>query len=88
MHADRAFLAGPPGAGQPHCPKRAAEEGVAVVFSTSDVSEVLTSCTRVLVLSRGRIAAEFTPEQATREKVLAAADDSHETLNIPTGGEQ
>lgn len=65
-----------------------AEEGVAVVFSTSDVSEVLTSCTRVLVLSRGRIAAEFTPEQATREKVLAAADDSHETLNIPTGGEQ
>ncbi len=65
-----------------------AEQGVAVVFSTSDISEVLTSCSKVMVLSRGRIAAQFTPEEATREKILAAADDSHEILETQVGAEQ
>ncbi|MBE6483596.1 MAG: sugar ABC transporter ATP-binding protein [Actinomycetaceae bacterium] len=58
-----------------------ADQGIAVIFTTSDVSEVLTSCSRVLVVSRGRITAEFAPEDVTRERVLAAADDSHQTLD-------
>ncbi|WP_221933118.1 sugar ABC transporter ATP-binding protein [Tessaracoccus rhinocerotis] len=53
-----------------------AGSGVGVLFATSEVAEVLNSTTRILVMSRGRVAAEFTPASATREAVLAAADDS------------
>ncbi|GAB3812773.1 sugar ABC transporter ATP-binding protein [Tessaracoccus terricola] len=53
-----------------------AESGVGVLFATSEVAEVLNSTTRILVMSRGRIVAEFSPGDATREAVLAAADDS------------
>ena len=53
-----------------------AESGVAVLFATSEVAEVLNSTTRLLVMARGKITAEMTPAEATRESVLAAADDS------------
>lgn len=53
-----------------------AAEGVAVLFATSEVAEALNSTSRLLVMSRGRIVAEMAPSAATRETVLAAADDS------------
>ncbi|WP_408647394.1 MULTISPECIES: ATP-binding cassette domain-containing protein [Tessaracoccus] len=53
-----------------------AADGVAVLFATSEVAEALNSTSRLLIMSRGRIVAEMSPATATREQVLAAADDS------------
>lgn len=53
-----------------------AAKGVAVLFATSEVAEALNSTSRLLIMSRGRIVAEISPATATREQVLAAADDS------------
>ena len=50
-----------------------AAEGFGVLLASSDMSEVLTQCHRILVFRQGRIVAEFDREEATEEKVLAAA---------------
>lgn len=50
-----------------------AQEGFGVLLASSDMSEVLTQCHRVLVLRNGRVVAEFERSDATEEKVLAAA---------------
>ncbi|MBK6458997.1 MAG: ATP-binding cassette domain-containing protein [Gemmatimonadetes bacterium] len=50
-----------------------AAEGFGVLLASSDMSEVLTQCHRILVFRAGRIVAEFDRESATEELVLAAA---------------
>lgn len=50
-----------------------AEQGLAVVLVSSELPEVLGLSDRVLVLHEGRLAAEFTRENVTPEKVMAAA---------------
>lgn len=50
-----------------------AGEGKAVVFVSSELSELLANCDRILVMSAGRIADEFTPENWSQEKITAAA---------------
>lgn len=50
-----------------------AHEGFGVLLASSDMSEVLTQCHRVVVFRNGAIVAEFDREEATEEKVLAAA---------------
>lgn len=52
-----------------------ASSGVGVLFATSEVEEAVNAATRIVVMSRGAVSAEFSPEEATREKVLAAADE-------------
>jgi len=47
--------------------------GIAIVLITSEMEELLASSDRILVLHRGRVAAELTRAAATRELVLAAA---------------
>lgn len=49
------------------------ERGVGVVVVSSDLPEVLGVADRVLVMRQGVISAEFTREEATPEKCLAAA---------------
>ncbi len=56
-----------------------AAEGYAVLFATSEVSEALTASHRVVVLSKGRIAAEFDPATTTREHVMAASGEAVES---------
>lgn len=53
-----------------------AREGLAVLFVTSDVGEALTASHRIVVMSRGHVVTEFDPRTATREEVMAAAEDS------------
>lgn len=48
-----------------------ADEGLAVLFISSEIDEVLGVCNRVLVVHRGRIQAEFEPPY-DQEAVLAA----------------
>lgn len=50
-----------------------AEAGMAVVLTTSELPELLALSHRILVLHRGEKVAEFSAEEATPEKVIAAA---------------
>lgn len=50
-----------------------AGEGKAVVVVSSELSELMALCDRIAVMSAGRIAAEFAPEEWTQEKITQAA---------------
>lgn len=50
-----------------------AKDGLAIVMVSSELPEVLGLATRVIVLHEGRMTGEFTREQATPEKIMAAA---------------
>ena len=52
-----------------------ARAGLAVVFSTSEVSECLSIAHRIVVMHRGRISAEFT-SSFTKEEIMAASGES------------
>jgi len=50
-----------------------ADTGVAILMISSDLPEILTLSDRVLVLSRGRLAGEYTRAEATEENIMARA---------------
>ncbi len=52
-----------------------AREGLAVIFSTSEVGECLSVAHRIVVMRRGRISAEFGPD-ATKDAIMAASGES------------
>ncbi|MBS1167101.1 MAG: sugar transporter ATP-binding protein [Proteobacteria bacterium] len=51
--------------------ERLAAEGAAVLVSSSDPAELLGLCDRILVLLRGRIVAEVTPETTDLDRLVA-----------------
>ena len=51
-----------------------AKRGLAVVYSTSEVGECLSVAHRIIVMSRGKISAEFGPG-VTKEKIMAASGE-------------
>ncbi|MGB4779025.1 sugar ABC transporter ATP-binding protein [Microbacterium sp.] len=52
-----------------------AREGLAVVFSTSEVGECLSIAHRIIVMRRGRISAEFGPD-VTKDMIMAASGEA------------
>ncbi|MGO2242694.1 MAG: sugar ABC transporter ATP-binding protein [Halomonas sp.] len=52
-----------------------ARQGLAVIFSTSEVSECLSIPHRILVMSKGKVSAEFGPG-VTKEEIMAASGES------------
>ena len=50
-----------------------AESGAAVIVLSSYLPEIMALSDRILVAKAGRIAAEFTPEEATEERIMFAA---------------
>ncbi|MEM8728659.1 MAG: sugar ABC transporter ATP-binding protein [Pseudomonadota bacterium] len=52
-----------------------AAQGLAVIFSTSEVSECLSIAHRIIVMRRGKIAAEFTHD-TTKEAIMAASGEA------------
>ncbi len=50
-----------------------AAAGKAVVFVSSELTELMAVCDRILVMSAGRIAAQFLPGEWTQEKITQAA---------------
>ncbi|MTD55562.1 ATP-binding cassette domain-containing protein [Amycolatopsis pithecellobii] len=52
--------------------RRGAEDGLAVVVVSSDAAELAGLCDRVIVLSRGRIVAEFDGEQSSETRIVHA----------------
>ena len=53
--------------------RRLAEDGLAVVFSTSDLKEALGYADRILVMSRGRVTADFARAEANENAIVAAS---------------
>ena len=53
-----------------------ARRGLAVLFATSEVGEVLNVPDRILVLSKGRVVREFPRGTATREEVMVASGET------------
>jgi len=53
-----------------------ARAGTAVLFATSELSEVLHACDRVVVMARGRVVAELDPRRTDREELMAVSDIS------------
>ncbi|ALM54451.1 sugar ABC transporter ATP-binding protein [Halomonas huangheensis] len=52
-----------------------ASKGLAVLYTTSEVGECLSIAHRVIVMSRGRISAEF-DSNVTKEQIMAASGES------------
>lgn len=50
-----------------------ARDGLGIVLTSSEMPELLAVADRILVLSEGRVTAEFAREDATKEKLLSAA---------------
>ena len=53
--------------------RRLAMQGFGIILCSSEMSEILTQCHRVLVFREGRVTAELPHAEATEERVLAAA---------------
>lgn len=52
-----------------------AKTGLAVIYSTSEVSECLSIAHRIIVMSRGRISADF-DSHVTKEEIMAASGEA------------
>ena len=52
-----------------------AAQGLAVVFSTSEVHECLSIAHRIIVMRRGKISAQFGPD-ASKEEIMAASGEA------------
>jgi erythritol transport system ATP-binding protein len=52
-----------------------AKQGLAVVFSTSEVGECLSIAHRIVVMRRGKISAEFGTD-ATKDQIMAASGEA------------
>ncbi len=50
-----------------------ADQGLAVVVISSYLPEIMNSRDRILVCRQGRIVEEFTPADATEERIMYAA---------------
>jgi ABC-type sugar transport system ATPase subunit len=56
-----------------------AKDGMAIVLVSSELPEVLGLSDRVIVMHEGKLTGEFTREEATPEKVMAAATGNKST---------
>jgi ABC-type sugar transport system ATPase subunit len=56
-----------------------AARGKAVVMVSSELVELMALCDRIIVMSDGRIAAEFLPGEWSQEKITKAAFSSYLT---------
>jgi len=52
-----------------------AKQGLAVIYSTSEVNECLSIAHRIIVMHRGKISAEFASD-VTKEKIMAASGEA------------
>ena len=55
-----------------------ARSGAAILLASSEMAEIMAMCDRVLVLSEGRLTAEFTHDELTQERIMRAAMQWHE----------
>jgi erythritol transport system ATP-binding protein len=56
-------------------------EGFGILFVSSELKEILAMSDRILVMSKGKITGEFTHQEATEEKLVAASAIGHGLSN-------
>jgi rhamnose transport system ATP-binding protein len=61
----------------------AREQRLAVLAVSSDIEEVVQLADRVLVMRRGRLAAELAGSEMTERAILAAASGAEDELTAP-----
>ena len=61
------------------------KRGAAILMISSELPEILGMSDRVIVMREGRIAGEFTREEASQEKILSCALGSASAQQIETG---
>ncbi len=59
--------------------RRLAGEGLAILFSTSDLEEVMALSDRIAVMSNGRLVAVIDRKDATEELIVKASAEGHKT---------
>ena len=64
--------------------RRLAAQGMAILFTSSELKEILTASTRVVVMATGRIRAEFPVADATEERLVNASSPG---MPHPDGGD-
>jgi ABC-type sugar transport system ATPase subunit len=62
-----------------------AEQGMAILMISSELPEVLGMSDRIVVMCEGRVTGRLTRQEATQEKVLAAATARNHTLGSAAG---
>lgn len=60
--------------------QRQSQEGMAVLFATSEIGEALSAAHRVVVMRRGRIVAERLAADTDRAELMALASEESETV--------
>jgi erythritol transport system ATP-binding protein len=62
--------------------RRLAGEGLAILFSTSDLEEVMALSDRIAVMSNGRLVTVVERGQATEEMIVSASAEGHKTKRM------
>jgi erythritol transport system ATP-binding protein len=52
-------------------------EGFGILFVSSELKEILAMSDRILVMSKGKITGEFSHQEASEEKLVAASAIGH-----------
>ena len=58
---------------------RLADDGLSILFLSSDINEMIEISDRILVMHQGRIVAEYDHQEASRRKILVASEGMMET---------
>lgn len=67
--------------------RRLAGEGLAILFSTSDLEEVMALSDRIAVMSNGKVTTILDRADATEELIVKAASEGHKSAEHKTIGE-
>jgi len=62
--------------------RRLAGEGLAILFSTSDLEEVMALSDRIAVMSNGRLVTVVDRKDATEEMIVSASAEGHKTKRM------
>lgn len=57
--------------------KEIAEEGISVIYISSELDELVRGCDRVVVLSEGRKSGELVGNEISSESIMAAIASEH-----------
>ncbi len=68
--------------------RRLADQGIGIIFSSSEIDETRTLADRILVLCQGRISAELSRSELTDEALFAAASPAVNNQSIQHSGAQ
>jgi ribose transport system ATP-binding protein len=65
--------------------ERLAQQGVGILFASSELEEILGMSDRVLVMHEGRLAGQLTRSQMSEEAIMHLATGGQDTAAAPTG---